>query len=517
MKKVFYLSSIILSLSFSAVLYGQTHRLVIKVISADRKEPIEGATIKIETKSDVLSERRFETSDWEGMAYREFAYAGTFTINAEASGYYGAIVVAVVKPKDPSGDVPVTLVLKRQAGVKLVVVDVFEKGTGALIYDAKVHLKGSTYSYNGTTNNSGNAIIAVDQGDDYVVTVSHNGYQSMTDNVRVKKYDDTQNEYDLSFELTPTKQFKRTMYVKVQTLAEDGNIWGVPFANVQFTSEGTKFEHNADEEGITEFAHSFPPLEQVRVDVKMGGYKPQSKTVTIKVTGVEGKGLGTLAGNNERDMVVFTLVKEKGLERTLVINVHDKAGKPIKYADLNFPDGMLKITDMYGKCEYTIKWPTDEAVKIEIEKKGFKPKTVNVSPGKNDLQVVLEKEQDEVDENWNGTFTDAYSQMILTGNGGVLSGLWTYAVSDSKGTGSLTNCKIDGNTVTGNWKAQHEDNTKTGTRSGTFAATLTGSTLSGQFVEDTPKWSYKTGYSDATVSSSMHKGAVWPFTFTRKK
>jgi len=218
-----FLLILFLSLT-NSIIQAQNFRFVVKVISADRKEPIEGASIRFDATSIAHSEQRFETSDWEGMAYRDFAFYGTFSINAEAAGYYGTIQVVVKKPKDPSGDIPVTLILKRKAGVKLVSVTVFEKGTGALINEAQVNLKGDNYSYNGSTNSMGEAVIAVEHGDSYAITVTHNGYAAVSGNVLVKEYDDDQTSYGLEFEMVPTRTFKRVIDVKVQTVDEQGTV-----------------------------------------------------------------------------------------------------------------------------------------------------------------------------------------------------------------------------------------------------------------------------------------------------
>src|SRR2546423_1467846 len=133
MKKIFHLPSLIFFLSlFSSTAVLAQHRLVVKVISADRKEPIEGASVRIEFKTNAYTDSKSETSDWDGMVYRSYSGLGRLTINGEASGYYGTIQVVDIWDKS-SRDIPVTLILKRNAGVKLVVVDVFEKGTGSMI------------------------------------------------------------------------------------------------------------------------------------------------------------------------------------------------------------------------------------------------------------------------------------------------------------------------------------------------------------------------------------------------
>lgn len=400
MKKysAFFSLLLLLCLTYSTPAFNQnnSYRFVVKVISADKRQPIEGATVSFAATSTSHSERRVESADWDGMAYRDFDFYGTFTINAEAPGFYGSSFVVVKKWKDASGDVPVTLVLKRKAGVKLVTVSVFEKGTGKLIYDAQVNLKGYIYSYNGTTNASGEAVIPVDHGDDYAVTVTHNGYKAVEGNVRVKEYDDTQSGYGLSFEMEPTNNFKRVMLVKVQERDLEGKVWSVGAASVTFTYEGTTFEHKADLGGITEFAHNIAPGESVRIDVAMGGYKSQTKTIIIKAKGAETTGpLSFVIGDQEKDIAVFTLVRAKGLERTLSVKVIDNKGDPVKFADVNFPDDGLKITNAYGNCTYTIKWPTDEPLIVSAEKKGYASGSAQAKLNDDNVEILLIKKGDE--------------------------------------------------------------------------------------------------------------------------
>jgi len=137
--------------------------------------------------------------------------------------------------------------------------------------------------------------------------------------------------------------------------------------------------------------------------------------------------------------------------------------------------------------------------------------TSSTSPDDRRFLVYIKRKDD-----WNGTFKDNYSTFIFTGGGGAVSANWTYTVSDSKGKGSLSSTKMEGNKVTGTWQVQHQDDTKTGARKGTFTLSLSGDTISGQLVEDTPSWNYKPGYSSDNVNSSMKKGAVWPVSVSRK-
>ncbi len=160
-----------------------------------------------------------------------------------------------------------------------------------------------------------------------------------------------------------------------------------------------------------------------------------------------------------------------------------------------------------------------------VKCKGYKEKwsdiTADLTGGDDNSErrflIYLTKEKEEEDADWNGNFIDNYSIFNFTGSAGSVSASWTYTVNDSKGTGSLRSTKVEGNKATGTWTVQHQDDTKTGSRSGIFTLSLSGNTITGELKEDTPNWSYKAGYSAANVNSSMHKGSVWAINISRKK
>ncbi|MES1217775.1 MAG: hypothetical protein ABUT20_19875 [Bacteroidota bacterium] len=133
------------------------------------------------------------------------------------------------------------------------------------------------------------------------------------------------------------------------------------------------------------------------------------------------------------------------------------------------------------------------------------------------LKDIAEKEKTESLIK-SGTYGDVYSKVHVNYSGGYSNGggyisiSFEYTVGDSHGQG-LWDCKVDGNKVSGTWTAQHEDDTKTGTRKGTVTATFDGVSMTGEYVEDTPEWNYKQGYSAANISSSMFKGKKWPFSY----
>lgn len=117
---------------------------------------------------------------------------------------------------------------------------------------------------------------------------------------------------------------------------------------------------------------------------------------------------------------------------------------------------------------------------------------------------------------WAGSYEQEGSTTVISGSTAGLSASFTYQVGGSKGSGSWSSCQVEGNTAKCKWTAQHEDETKSGTRSGDVQVTLSGTTITGAYYENEPVFSYKEGYSAATVSSSMHEGATWPINATRK-
>lgn len=288
---------------------------------------------------------------------------------------------------------------------------------------------------------------------------------------------------------------------------------------------GTSAETDAT--GLARTTHKQQPGDYITVIVEAEGYKRQEKQVLIGQNRKVYGGFGAV--KSPEDEVDFVLESSAGTRPLIVEVLDNKTNKPVNGASVRIK--VMKsgaeasaATKGDGEAHFTIN--IGDELRAMVTCKGYKEKWSDINnelTGGDDnserrFLIYLAKEKEEDDEaDWNGIFTDTYSKMTLSGNGGSLSGSWTYEVGASKGTGTLMNCKIEGNKVTAKWVAQHEDDTKTGTRSGTFTATLSGNTLSGQFLEDTPKWSYKTGYSANNITSSMHKGAVWPFTFTRKK
>lgn len=290
---------------------------------------------------------------------------------------------------------------------------------------------------------------------------------------------------------------------------------------------GTSAETDASGNATT--THKQQPGEYITVTASAEGYKSQEKQVLTGNNRTNFGGFGSV--KVAEDEVSFTLESSKGASTTmpLVVEVLDsKNDKPINGASVTIKSTgngsqSSATTVSAGEARFTIN--KGDQLRAMVKYKGYKEKwsditadlTTGADNGERRFVVYLSKEKEDDDANWNGTFTDSYSKFIFSGSANSVPATWTYVVADSKGTASINSIQVKGNTATGTWRAQHQDDTKSGTRSGTFTLTLNGDNISGQLVEDTPNWSYKPGYSAANVNSSMRKGAVWAININRKK
>ena len=75
---------------------------------------------------------------------------------------------------------------------------------------------------------------------------------------------------------------------------------------------------------------------------------------------------------------------------------------------------------------------------------------------------------------------------------------------------------MEGNAAECDWKVTHDDDTKSGPRSGKIKITLAGDTIKGTSEEDEPPaWAYKPGFNKDNVTSSMHKGRTYDVNLKR--
>lgn len=297
--------------SSASVIQDERWRIVVTVTSADRNEPVESASVSVKYIYDpAFSPIRLDTltTDQTGQVYIIPATMGgflkvkpkagsRFDITIRHPDYVETYRNVPVRKDTKAGDIPVSVSLKRKAGGKLVAVQVVDAGDGAPIYDASVKLKGtiSPTLFSGTTNAGGRALITVSEADNYEVTVTHTGYESINTTLSVKMYDE-QKEYDLSFKMQPTNRQERTLRVFVRGKDKQGKTGPVRYAQVTLPSGQTK---TTNYDGEVEFKHRLTPGEEARVEAEATFYKPGSATFTVGVRGLAGD---TVTINLEREV-----------------------------------------------------------------------------------------------------------------------------------------------------------------------------------------------------------------------
>ena len=303
------------------------------------------------------------------------------------------------------------------------------------------------------------------------------------------------------------------------------NKKGKPIEGASITvMPGTSAETDAS--GFAKTTHKQQPGDYITVIVNADGYKSQQKQVMAGQNRKTYGGFGAV--KSPEDEVNFILESSVGTKPLVVEVVDNKDNKPINGALVTLKvitTGAQNsaITKGEGEASFTIN--IGEELRAMVKCKGYKEKwsdiTADLTGGGDNAErrflIYLTKEKEEENADWNGNFIDNYSNFNFTSSAGSVSASWNYAVSDSKGTGSLSSTKLEGNKASGTWTVQHQDDTKTGSRSGTFTLSLSGNTITGELKKDTPNWNYKPGYSAANVNSSMKKGAVWSINISRKK
>ena len=352
-----------------------------------------------------------------------------------------------------------------------------------------------------------------------------NGYVTVTADGFMKK---TINVFGIKTGTEVTVSMARVAPETKPLIVHVKNRKGKPIEGAMITVlPGTSAETDASGNATT--THKQQPGEYITVTASAEGYKSQEKQVLTGNNRTNFGGFGSV--KVAEDEVSFTLESSKGASATmpLIVEVLDsKNDKPINGASVTIKstgNGSQSSATTVSAGEARFRINKGDQLRAMVKYKGYKEKwsditadlTSGADNGERRFVVYLSKEKEDNDANWNGTFTDNYSTYNFSGSASAVSANWTYVVGDSKGTVALTSTQVKGNTATGTWRAQHQDNTKSGSRSGAFTITLNGDAITGQLVEDTPSWSYKAGYSAANVSSSMHKGAVWAININRKK
>lgn len=169
----------------------------------------------------------------------------------------------------------------------------------------------------------------------------------------------------------------------------------------------------------------------------------------------------------------------------------------------------------------------NEIVRKLIEKSGNNENTVITQMDNNefvetttkDVPKIENKDNTENKSDWIGTWVQDgnTSTVNISGSAAFYTATFEYQVGDAKGNGSWDDCKVTGNTMKGSWTADHEDDTKNGSRKGTFEVTLENGVITGKYDEtEDPKWNYKSGFNKENVNSSMKKGATFSIHMSKK-
>lgn len=266
-------------------------RIPVMVISEDRKEPIVGASV-VGTRDDASGSDRM-TTDPSGqvvmiMSARELAGTKGLTISVTASHPDFESATQSVTAAGAEGQYPLTFLLKRKAGLRVAVINLFEKGSRAPIVGASVILDGGTTGYlTGTTDGEGRASITVSKAGVYRLSVASDYYESVSDSLSfvgadVKAIERT---YDLARKDSVGEYF-RMAAIKVRGKGPDGKL--VPLKEVSVTlSTGTTQATNAA--GNLNVLHNAAPGETLTATVAAssdGTYKAGSGSVVVGARGV---------------------------------------------------------------------------------------------------------------------------------------------------------------------------------------------------------------------------------------
>lgn len=356
----------------------QQWRVVVTVMSEDRNEPVEGASVSVNyVYNPASSPVRLDsmTTDRSGQVYIIPATFGgflkvkpkagsRFDITVRHSGYIETYRNVPIRKDTQAGDISVSVSLKRKPGGKLVVVQLVEEGSRAPIYDASVKLKGtiSPTLVSGTTDSGGQALITVTEADNYGVFITHTGYEPVNATLPVKMYDD-QKEYSLGFEMKAKNRQERILRVFVKGKDKDGKTVPVRYAQVTLAG-GTMKTTNYD--GQVEFQHRLVPGEEYKVEAEATYYRPGSANFLVGARGVTGDAVTINLEREESDSLAGTWEGTSGVgglrEEWYIDNEYGRwkvIGKwfrgdhqvgSFSGEDYSYKDGRLSFTQVIGQA-----------------------------------------------------------------------------------------------------------------------------------------------------------------------
>ena len=187
---------------------------------------------------------------------------------------------------------------------------------------------------------------------------------------------------------------------------------------------------------------------------------------------------------------------------------------PTRRIDIEEDLDELSAADTTQQIEFT-NLPIGDVI-VEVTEGDEPPtrKIVSLYQRQNETTIALKDKKDAAE--WSGTYEspDKKSTITLSSSGETLTGSDQWVNGERYGNDTITDGTITGHTAKANWKGEYlGDPDKVGHRHGTLQMTLDGDTLSGEYDEDEPTFDWNV----APYESAMHKGAVWPFTYTRRK
>jgi len=287
MKQLFLLlGTLAVAFLFSgSTAFSQKYRVVVKALSEDRQEPVVGAKVKLDYSYDgkfdlVLT--RFETTDWEGMAYREFG-SGYYRITISHPEFetHTEVTSLLFCGDKNKCDLPVNISMTRKAMFKVLAINVVAKGDRAHVYEAQIRVDGGLLAgslINSSTDGSGNAVINMSKNGHYTITISHVGFETITDQLYIN---DDEDAYIRSYEMKRTKEdLQRKVTVVVKGKNERGIMGRVSSAEVQFMGD-LQLVKMTDANGSCGANHNRAPGEAINVRVSKEGYKTGMGTVVV--------------------------------------------------------------------------------------------------------------------------------------------------------------------------------------------------------------------------------------------
>ena len=300
---------------------------------------IEGAEVIVsnDTETYILS------SDANGLAIFEVVKPGDYTLVVSKDGYLNSSATVSVEA-GKSYTINATLKEKSTKGnLEVVVKDI----DGNLLKDASLTINNQQY----VTNENGVVTVENLEAGKYEVTISKDGYDTVTASVEVIA--------------SKTKQLNATLIKTITTgdlVVNVADTNGNPLTGAIVEINGTSIE--SDEQGQVRL--NLLPAGTYTFTVTKNGYVGETYTVTV---------------HSKQEVVVSVKLEEIATAGDVVVNVFDEDGNAIRNAEVSF-GGQIVMTDENGTV--TLEDVAAGKYEVTISKDGFNSKqtTVEIEAGK---------------------------------------------------------------------------------------------------------------------------------------